>query len=94
VAIRFSYAKISAALIAECIYRKGKSSGRGLALGRVKGIEVEGLDLRRTIYLARNMRQPLTRAQERFWTFVIDRREVFTTEIRRLTESLRSNADR
>jgi DNA-binding transcriptional LysR family regulator len=63
------------------------AAARGLALGRVKRIEVEGLDLRRTIYLSRNVRHPLTRAQERFWMFVVDRREVFANEIRRLTDS-------
>ncbi len=70
------------------------AAARGLALGRVRRIEVEGLDLRRTIYLARNVRHPLTRAQERFWTFVVDRREVFADEIRRLTDSLSMNSVR
>jgi DNA-binding transcriptional LysR family regulator len=70
------------------------AAARGLTLDRVKKVEVEGLDLRRTIYLARNVRHPLTRAQERFWTFVVERREVFTPEIRRLADSLRLNSDR
>ncbi len=51
------------------------AAARGLALGRVKKVEVEGL--------------ALTRAQERFWTFVVDRREVFADEIRRLADNLR-----
>ncbi len=67
------------------------AAARGLALGRVKKVEVEGLKLRRTIYLAHNVRHPLTRAQERFWTFVVDRREVFADEIRRLADNLRLN---
>ena len=65
------------------------AAARGLALGRIKTVEVEGLDLRRTIYLAHNVRHPLTRAQDRFWNFVVDRREVFPTEIRRLLDNLR-----
>ncbi len=69
------------------------AAARGLALGRVKKVEVEGLDLRRTIYLAHNVRHPLTRAQERFWTFVVDRREVFADEIRRLADNLRLNPE-
>ncbi len=70
------------------------AAARGLALGRIKAVDVEGLDLRRTIYLARNVRHPLTRAQERFWAFVVDRREAFTPEIRRLADSLRFNSAR
>ncbi len=68
------------------------AAARGLALGRIKKVEVEGLDLRRTIYLARNVSHPLTRAQERFWMFVVDRSGDFTTEIRRLADSLRLNS--
>jgi LysR family transcriptional regulator, transcriptional activator of the cysJI operon len=39
------------------------AAARGLALGRVKKVKVEGLDLRRTVYLVRNGHHPLTRAQ-------------------------------
>ena len=53
------------------------AAARGLALGRIRAVEVEGLDLRRMIYLAHNVRHPLTRAQDRFWSFVADRREFF-----------------
>jgi DNA-binding transcriptional LysR family regulator len=65
------------------------AAARGLALGRIKAVDVAGLDLRRTIYLAHNVRHPLTRAQDRFWNFVTDRREVFPAEIRRLIDDLR-----
>lgn len=64
------------------------AAARGLALGRVKKIEIEGLDLYRTIYLARNVRHPLTRAQERFWAFVADRRAEFADKIWRITNDL------
>jgi len=45
---------------------------RGLALGRIKRVEVDGLDLRRTVYLVRNLDWPLTRAHELFWTYVAE----------------------
>lgn len=64
------------------------AAARGLALGRVKRIEVEGLDLRRMIYLARNVRHPLSRAQERFWSFVADRREDLSAKMRQMTDDL------
>jgi DNA-binding transcriptional LysR family regulator len=46
------------------------AAARGLALGRITAVQVEGLVLRRTIYLARNHRRPATRAQAEFWEFV------------------------
>jgi len=33
-------------------------------------VSVEGMNLTRNIYLARNRRQSLTRAQAKFWEFV------------------------
>jgi len=45
---------------------------RGLALGRIKRVEVDGLDLRRTVYLVRNLDWALTRAHELFWTYVAE----------------------
>jgi len=44
----------------------------GLALGRVKRVEVAGLDLRRMLYMARDLDWPLTRAQELFWAFICE----------------------
>jgi len=44
-------------------------AARGLALGRVKKVDVEGLDLHRTIYMARRIEFPFTRAQSLFWEF-------------------------
>ncbi len=57
------------------------AAARGLALGRVKKVEVTGLDLRRMIYIARNSRVPLSRAQDRFWSFIAHRSAEFTSEI-------------
>jgi hypothetical protein len=38
-------------------------------------VEVEGISLTRNIYLARNRMQPLTRAQAKFWEFVLSKRD-------------------
>jgi LysR family transcriptional regulator, transcriptional activator of the cysJI operon len=46
------------------------AAARGLALGRVVEVAVEGMTLTRNIYLARNRQQPSTRAQVKFWEFV------------------------
>jgi DNA-binding transcriptional LysR family regulator len=50
------------------------AADRGLALGRVVDVAVEGMALSRPIYLSRNRRQPLTRAQIEFWEFVSQER--------------------
>lgn len=42
---------------------------RGLALGRVVEVKIEGMELTRNLYLVRNRRQALTRAQAEFWEF-------------------------
>jgi DNA-binding transcriptional LysR family regulator len=44
---------------------------RGLDLGRIVEVEVQGMPLQRKIYLMRNRRFPPTRGQTEFWTFVI-----------------------
>ncbi len=46
------------------------AAARGLALGRIKVIDVPGLDLQRPIWLTRNVNTPLTMAQQRFWSFI------------------------
>ncbi len=46
------------------------AAARGIALGRIVEVAVEGMALTRNIYLARNRRQPLTRAQTKFWEYV------------------------
>jgi DNA-binding transcriptional LysR family regulator len=43
---------------------------RGIALRRIVEVTVEGMNLTRHLYIARNRRQPLTRAQVEFWEFV------------------------
>lgn len=56
-------------------------AARGLAFGRVKKVEIEGLDLQRTVYIARQVNRPLTRAQSLFWEFTQEQREHLNTEI-------------
>jgi LysR family transcriptional regulator, transcriptional activator of the cysJI operon len=46
------------------------AAARGIELGRIVEVSVEGMELSRNIYLARNRKQPLTRAQAKFWEFV------------------------
>lgn len=55
-------------------------AARGLALGRVKQVEIEGLTLRRTVWLARRVGFPFTRAQSLFWQFAQSQRERIHTE--------------
>jgi DNA-binding transcriptional LysR family regulator len=47
------------------------AAARGLELGRIVEVHVDGMSLQRCIYLARNRRFPTTRAQTEFWDFVI-----------------------
>jgi DNA-binding transcriptional LysR family regulator len=56
-------------------------AARGLAFGRIKKVELQGLDLRRTVYIARNLHFPFTRAQNLFWEFAQSRREELNSEI-------------
>ena len=51
------------------------AASRGLELGRIVEVEVEGMQLARDIYIVRNRKQPLTRAQTEFWQFIKDGRD-------------------
>jgi DNA-binding transcriptional LysR family regulator len=46
------------------------AAARGIELGRIVEVEVEGMKLYRKIYLARNQRIPTSHAQSEFWDFV------------------------
>ncbi len=48
------------------------AASRGLELGRIVEVEIEGMQLSRNIYIVRNRKQPLTRAQTEFWQFIKD----------------------
>lgn len=54
---------------------------RGLAFGRIKKVELQGFDLKRTVYIARHIHYPFTRAQSLFWEFAQSQREKLNTEI-------------
>lgn len=56
-------------------------AARGLAFGRIKKVDVQGMDLRRTVYIARNVNHPFTRAQNLFWEFAQEQRENLNNEI-------------
>jgi DNA-binding transcriptional LysR family regulator len=46
------------------------AASRGIALGRVVEVAVEDMGLTCNIFMARNRRQLLTKAQVKFWDFV------------------------
>jgi len=56
-------------------------AARGLAFGRIKKVELQGLELKRTVYITRHINHPLTRAQTLFWEFAKSRRDELNTEI-------------
>jgi DNA-binding transcriptional LysR family regulator len=56
-------------------------AARGLALGRIRKVEMQGLDLRRTIYMARHISFPFTRAQSLFWEFAKSQYEKINNEL-------------
>ncbi|MBI4759659.1 MAG: LysR family transcriptional regulator [Chloroflexota bacterium] len=56
-------------------------AARGLALGRLKKVEVEGMELRRKIYMARHIGLPFTQTQTLFWDFVKSQYEKINNEL-------------
>ncbi|MBE7434018.1 MAG: LysR family transcriptional regulator [Anaerolineales bacterium] len=56
-------------------------AARGLAFGRVKKVEVRELDLKRTVYIARHIHHPFTRAHSLFWEFTQTHHDHLNTEI-------------
>jgi DNA-binding transcriptional LysR family regulator len=56
-------------------------AARGLAFGRVKKVELEGLSLHRTVHMARHIHYPFTRAQGLFWDFAKAQHDKLNTEI-------------
>jgi DNA-binding transcriptional LysR family regulator len=46
------------------------AAARDLEIGRVVEVQVESLELKRNIFLTRNLRLPTTRAQSEFWNYV------------------------
>ncbi len=56
-------------------------AARGLAFGRIKKVELQGVDLHRTVHMARNVHYPFTRAQNLFWDFAKSQYARLNTEI-------------
>jgi DNA-binding transcriptional LysR family regulator len=56
-------------------------AARGIAMGRVKRVELEGVQLHRTVYMARHVGYPFTRAQSLFWEYAGGQRDKLNTEI-------------
>ncbi|MGZ9234575.1 MAG: hypothetical protein ACXW4E_03550 [Anaerolineales bacterium] len=57
------------------------AAGRGIALGRIVEVSVEGMELGRNIYLAHHRRQRLTRAQAKFWEYVNSSKSEFSAVV-------------
>lgn len=45
-------------------------AARGLALGKIKQVEIEGLEIKQRIYMYRHLNIVMTRAESRFWEFM------------------------
>lgn len=56
-------------------------AARGLAFGRVKKVDLEGLNLHRTVHIGRHIHYPFTRSQNLFWEFAQNQRDKLNTEI-------------
>jgi DNA-binding transcriptional LysR family regulator len=56
-------------------------AARGLAFGRVKKVELEGISLHRTVHMGRHIHYPFTRAQSLFWEFAKAQHDKLNTEI-------------
>lgn len=52
------------------------AASRGLELGRIVEVEVEGMQLSRDIYIVRNRKKPLTRAQTELWQSIKDNKDI------------------
>jgi len=56
-------------------------AARGLAIGRIKKVELQGMQLHRTVHMARHVNYPFTRAQNLFWDFAKAQHDKLNTEI-------------
>ncbi len=56
-------------------------AARGFAFGRIKKVELQGVNLHRTVHMARNIRYPFTRSQNLFWDFAKSQYERLNNEI-------------
>jgi DNA-binding transcriptional LysR family regulator len=56
-------------------------AARGLSLGLVKKVDLDGLELQRNVFMTKRLNYPSTRAQDKFWTFAKEQRQKLNTEI-------------
>jgi DNA-binding transcriptional LysR family regulator len=56
-------------------------ASRSLALGRVKKVVVEGLNVTQRVYLARHVASVYTRAETKLWDYVCQNREALTADL-------------
>lgn len=56
-------------------------AARGLALGRIKKVELKGINPHRTVHMARHVHYPFTRAQNLFWDFAKSQYDKLNNEI-------------
>jgi len=56
-------------------------AARGLAMGRIKKVELEGFDLHREVFISRHIGLPPTRAQHLFWEFAQSQRANLNSEM-------------
>ncbi len=56
-------------------------ASRSLALGRVKKVAVEGLNVTQRVYLARHVASVYTRAEAKLWDYVCQNREALTADL-------------
>ncbi|MCS7011990.1 MAG: LysR family transcriptional regulator [Anaerolineales bacterium] len=68
-------------------------AARSLALGLVRSVEVEGLTLKRMIYVSRLLSQPMTRVQNLFWEYLVQRRSELQSWLERSNEILPTGFD-
>jgi DNA-binding transcriptional LysR family regulator len=56
-------------------------AARSLALGRVKKVEIEGLNITQPVYLARHVSGLFTRAEAKLWEFVQQHRDALVSDL-------------
>jgi len=56
-------------------------AARGLSLGLVKRVDLDGLELQRSVFMTKRLNYPSTRAQNKFWAFAKEQRQKLNTEI-------------
>lgn len=56
-------------------------AARGIAMGRIAQVNVEGLNLHRTVFMARRIGYPFTKSQLLFWQYAQEMREQLNTTI-------------